>query len=118
MSKRDIVHIEVPAADRKEAAKFYSDLFGWGSTHMDEMEYTMWEAGNGAGGFPDVGDQFKPGDVVIYISSEDIDADLKEIKAHGGKTMLPKTEIPGMGWFAFFSDPTGNRIGLYEENAG
>jgi predicted enzyme related to lactoylglutathione lyase len=26
---------------------------------------------------------------------------------------VPKTEIPGMGWYAIFSDPTGNRIGLF-----
>jgi predicted enzyme related to lactoylglutathione lyase len=51
--------------------------------------------------------------VVIYIDTDDIDEMLGRIEAAGGKTLLPKTEIPGMGWFAFFADPTGNRIGLY-----
>jgi predicted enzyme related to lactoylglutathione lyase len=26
---------------------------------------------------------------------------------------MPKTEIPGFGWFGMFMDPTGNRVGLY-----
>jgi predicted enzyme related to lactoylglutathione lyase len=33
--------------------------------------------------------------------------------AQGGKILAPKTEIPGMGWFAFFADPNGNRLALY-----
>ena len=38
-------------------------------------------------------------------------------KAEAEKTAdskdAPKTEIPGQGWFAIFSDPTGNRLALY-----
>jgi predicted enzyme related to lactoylglutathione lyase len=26
---------------------------------------------------------------------------------------MPKTEIPGTGWFAIFSDPTGVTLALY-----
>ena len=31
----------------------------------------------------------------------------------GASTLVPKTEIPGTGWFAIFTDPTGNRMALY-----
>ena len=31
----------------------------------------------------------------------------------GAKTLMPKTSIPGIGWFALFADPTGNQVGLY-----
>jgi predicted enzyme related to lactoylglutathione lyase len=27
--------------------------------------------------------------------------------------VVPKTEIPGIGWFGVFTDPTGNKVGLY-----
>ena len=27
---------------------------------------------------------------------------------------MPKAEIPGMGWFAVFQDPTGITLALYE----
>ena len=27
---------------------------------------------------------------------------------------IPKMEIPGTGWFAFFEDPSGNKLALYK----
>jgi uncharacterized protein len=56
---------------------------------------------------------YEAGDVVVYLETDDIDGLLKKIEAKDGKTHLKKTEIPGMGWFAFFADPTGNRMALY-----
>ncbi|MBT3187949.1 MAG: hypothetical protein HN736_14690 [Anaerolineae bacterium] len=53
------------------------------------------------------------GKVVIYVDSPDIDADLKQTEALGGKTIHPKSEIANMGWFGIFEDPTGNQIALY-----
>lgn len=116
MTRRSIVHIEIPAAIRAESAKFYADMFGWEIEPMDEMNYTMWKAGSDlGGGFPDVDGKFsQPDRVLIYIDSENIEADLQRIEAHGGKTAHPKMEISGMGWWAAFTDPTGNTIGLYQ----
>ncbi len=56
--------------------------------------------------------------MLIYLSSDDIDADLGKVGSLGGATVVPKTEIPQTGWFAIFTDPTGNRIGLYTAMAG
>jgi predicted enzyme related to lactoylglutathione lyase len=42
-----------------------------------------------------------------------IDATLETIEAHGGKTVLPKREIPHVGWWAVFADPSGNHLGLF-----
>jgi predicted enzyme related to lactoylglutathione lyase len=114
MSKRAIVHLEIPAGDTAEAAAFYSDLFGWDTQRDEAMEYTMFESGSVAGGFAPLGEQVKPGDILVYIESEDIEADLKRIEAKGGKTLMPKQEIPNMGWFVFFADPAGNRMGLFQ----
>jgi predicted enzyme related to lactoylglutathione lyase len=49
----------------------------------------------------------------ILNLSEDIEADLKAIKAKGGKALMPKIEIPNVGYFAMFTDPTGNMLALY-----
>ncbi len=43
MTKRNIVHIEIPAADQAKAAKFYEALFGWKTTRDEKMNYTVWE---------------------------------------------------------------------------
>ena len=115
MSKRNIVHVEIPAANVEGAGGFYQDLFGWKISHMPEMNYSMWEAGNGDqyGGLPQVSDDNPAGQVLIYIASDDIEADLKKVEKLGGKVLHQKTEIPGMGWFGVFQDPTGNTLGLY-----
>ncbi len=115
MSKRNVVHVEIPAANVKDAGTFYQELFGWKLTHDEGMNYTMWEAGNGDsyGGLPPVSDTNPAGQVLVYIASDDIEADLKKVETLGGKVIYPKSEIPQTGWFALFQDPTGNVLGLY-----
>ncbi len=114
MSKHPIVHIEFSAEDPLAAAKFYSDVFGWKTEHMPEMNYVTFDAEGGpGGGFNPIGEQVKPGDVFVYVATGDIEATLAKAESLGGKTITPKTEIPGVGWFALFSDPTGNTVGLF-----
>jgi predicted enzyme related to lactoylglutathione lyase len=114
MTKRNIVHIEIPAADPAKAGQFFHDLFGWEIQSAPEMNYTMWDAGAGsAGGFTQVGDEAKPGEVLIYVNSEDIETDLKKAKSLGATILREKSEIPQTGWFGVFKDPTGNMIALY-----
>ena len=115
MLKRNIVHVEIPAVNREVAGEFYADLFGWKIQPVPEMNYTMWEAGNGDeyGGFPQVSEENPAGQVLIYIASEDIEADLKKVEKLGGKVLCQKVEIPGMGWYGVFQDPTGNVLALY-----
>lgn len=114
MSKRNVVHIEIPAMDVAAARKFYEDLFGWKMQHSEEFDYTMWEDGGGyGGGFNKVSDESPAGQVLVYIHSDDIEADLKKVEKLGGTVLHPKSEIPGTGWYAHFKDPTGNVIALY-----
>jgi len=116
MSNHSVVHIEIPAQDPAAAGKFYADLFGWNIQVDPSFDYHMFQPDPGpGGGFVKVGENpsYKPGEVLIYVSTDDIDATLAQAQSLGGKTLQPKTEIPNMGWFAFFADPTGNRIGLF-----
>ncbi len=115
MSKHPIVHVEFSANDLEGAGKFFNDVFGWEVQQMPEMNYAMFNPGEGVGGgFNPVSETNAAGTTLAHIGTEDIEATLAVIEEHGGKTLVPKTEIPGMGWFAIFSDPTGNSIGLYE----
>jgi uncharacterized protein len=114
MSKRNVVHVEIPASDVPAAAKFYADLLGWKMQHAAEFNYTMWEDGSGyGGGFNKVDDHNPVGQVLVYIDSDDIEADLRRVEELGGSVVTPKTEIPGTGWFGVFKDPTGNVLALY-----
>lgn len=121
MANHPIVHIEIPATDIETTSKFYGDVFGWQIQTDPMYNYSMFHAEGGpAGGFVKVGEphdqgtmHYKPGEVLVYISTDDIDATLAQIEAHGGKTVVPKTEIPHVGWFGVFTDPTGNRVALF-----
>ena len=65
------------------------------------------------GGFNPVDENTPAGSVVAYVGTDDIPGSLKKAESLGAKTLMPKTEIPGVGWFGIFMDPTGNRVGLY-----
>ncbi|MBN2379270.1 VOC family protein [candidate division WOR-3 bacterium] len=115
MSK--IVHIEIPAPDLAKAAEFYSKVFGWKIEHIPGMEYAMWSEDDAAvaGGFnKDL--KSNPDGVLMYIGVDDIPAKLTEIEAAGGKRVQEKTKISDeFGYFALFTDMSGNRMGLWSK---
>jgi uncharacterized protein len=114
MTKRNIVHIEISTRNPEETAKFYQQLFGWKIEPHPEMNYTTWEALEGpGGGFSPIGGDTKAGDILIHVNSDDIEADLKKAKSLGAKIVREKSEIPNIGWWGVFEDPTGNMIALY-----
>ena len=125
MSK--VVHFEIPADDLDRAKNFYGSVFGWElqTMPMGEGEYTSVKT-------TDVDEQTQlptePGAInggmflrderltspVITIDVDGIDDALKQIEDDGGSTVQPRTPIPGMGAFAYFKDPEGNVLGLWE----
>jgi len=114
MSKRNVVHIEIPSSNFEESGKFYHELFGWKITPMPEMSYALWEPSEGpGGGFSPLNEETKVGEILIHVDSDDITADLKKAKSLGATIVREKTEIPGIGWWGVFRDPTGNMIALY-----
>ena len=122
-----VVHFEIPADNVDRAKNFYGSIFGWElqTMPMGESEYTTVKT-------TDVNEQtqmpLEPGAInggmmqrddvtpapVITIDVDAIDDVLKEIEASGGATVTPRTPIPGMGAFAYFKDPEGNVMGLWE----
>ncbi len=116
MTRRSVVHIEIPVADRQAASQFYQEVFGWDQLDHLPIDYTYAQMGNASAGYPGLSlGSWKPGDVILYVESADIDADLKAIEARGGKVLIPRTPIPGRGWFAWFIDPTGNKLALFTD---
>ena len=115
MSKHPVVHIEISTKDREASGKFYADLFGWAIQQLPEMNYATFETGEGevGGGFSPIMENNPAGTTTVYIGTDDIEATLAKAVSLGGKMLVPKTEIPGMGWFAIFKDLTGNNVGLF-----
>jgi hypothetical protein len=120
MGNHAIVHVEIPARDLKAAGEFYANLFGWQMTMDEKLNYYMFQSSEqGGGGFTQVDESksefgFQPGQVLVYVNTDNMDATLAKAESLGGKVLTPKMEVPQMGWFATFVDPTGNYIGLWQ----
>jgi uncharacterized protein len=120
MAKHPIAHIEIPAVHPDAVGTFYHDVFGWLIVTNQEHNYVTFESEGGLrGGFPGPSEPtYQQGKPLVYLATDDIDATLAAVEAHGGKTVLPKTEVPHVGWWAVFSDPAGNQFGLFIHRPG
>ena len=118
MTTYPVNHLEIAASDPKAAAEFYKAVFGWKIEIEETMNYVQFVAEEGGigGAFTEVSENNPAGTLVPYVTTDDIQASLEKIGSNGGSTVVPKTEIPGFGHFAVFTDPTGNKIGLYSGN--
>jgi uncharacterized protein len=113
MSKHPIIHVELSTHDREASGKFYADVFGWEIRQIPEMNYATFRTGEGVGGgLNPISDSNPAGTITFYIETDDVDVTLKDIAAHGGKILAEKLEIPGVGWFGVFQDPSGNIVSL------
>ncbi len=115
-----IVHFEIGCKNLETIRKFYSELFGWeyapGAPNMAMVgnlgSYAPTPT-EGIGGHINCLGHEPHTYVTVYAQVPDIAATLAKVEKMGGKTCVPKTEVPGMGYFAWFTDPDGNAIGLW-----
>jgi uncharacterized protein len=116
MSENPIVHWELMGADGEALKGFYTSIFDWQLSAVDNVpNYFMVGAGEtGVGGAVGQGNEKMPNYNTIYVQVESIDESLGKIAANGGSTVAPRTEIPGTVTFALFNDPAGNLVGLVE----
>lgn len=119
-----IVHFEVPYDDAGRARAFYAEAFGWNLMEMPELDYTMASTGpvndqampaepgfiNG-GMFQRTAELTRP---VLTIDVSDIDTALKTVESLGGKQVGEKLTVGDMGFAAYFEDPEGNVLGLWQ----
>lgn len=115
-----IVHFEVPADQPERAIRFYTDVFGWKFQKWDgPMEYWTVQTGEEPRGI-DGGLMMRrhPGaPVVNTIEVKSVDESIRSIEARGGKVIVPKSPIPGVGYIAYFNDPEGNMFGIMQPDS-
>ncbi len=116
-----VVHFEIGCKDLETTKKFYGSLFGWeyppGAPNMamvGNLGAHVPKPTPGIGGHLNALGHPPHQYVRVYVQVDDILATLKKIESMGGKTLVPMTEVPGMGHFAWFHDPEGNAIGLWK----
>ena len=125
-----VVHFEIPAENVSRAKKFYSEIFGWqiDKVPAEDMEYYMvktvgtdeknmpLEAGAINGGLMKrTGKTETP---VLVINVPSVDDYLKKIKKAGGKTVMEKQKVMGVGLYARVLDTEGNVIGIWQDIKG
>ncbi len=120
-----IVHFEIPADDVERSKKFYSDLFGWkiekwpGSASAD-MKYwlitTTDEKGNKALSGGMMKRQMPQQQITNYIDVKSVDEYSSKVQQLGGKVVVPKIAVPGMGYLAVCLDTENNSFGIWESN--
>jgi uncharacterized protein len=119
-----VVHFEIPFDDGDRARGFYKDLFGWQLQEMPEMKYTMVTSGpSGDQGPTESGyinggmlprEQAATSGPVLVVDVDSIEATLERVGGMGGSTVVGKTPVGDMGFAAYFTDPEGNVVGLWE----
>ena len=119
-----VVHFELPADDMERARSFYSEAFGWTVKAMPGFDYSLvlttpvgqdgapTEPGGINGGMANRGTPISS--TVITIEVDDIDAALATIEKLGGTRLREKTPVGDMGFTAYFTDPEGTVVGLWQ----
>jgi len=115
-----VVHFEIGCKDLAATRSFYSAIFGWeyaeGAPHMAMVSNIgghVPKPTDGIGGHISALGHEPHKYVTIYVMVPDIAATLAHVAKLGGKTVVPKTEVPTMGHFAWFEDTQGNVVGLW-----
>jgi uncharacterized protein len=121
-----VVHFEIPVSDIDQAVKFYEQAFGWqisqdqmpdGSTYtsavttpVDEQQQPQ-KPGAINGALIERNDTFTA--PVVTVDVDSVEDAISKVESAGGKALLPKASIPGMGEYAYVTDPSGNVVGLW-----
>ena len=114
-----IVHLDIPADDPERASKFYSKLFDWNIELNPEFEYYLvntkgLDGADGPGG--GIGKRQGDQKITAYVGVPSVDEYITKVEALGGKTIVPKMAVPGMGYLAVCLDTENNTFGLWEDD--
>jgi predicted enzyme related to lactoylglutathione lyase len=105
MPPAPIVFFDIAGPDAAKLKDFYASNFGWSLAVNGEIK-----TGNLDGAL-----RQDPAEKILYIGVANIDDAMKKVAASGGAVVTPKISIPS-GVFVLFTDPAGNRMGLFQAN--
>jgi uncharacterized protein len=109
-----VVHFEIGTRNSKKSKAFYAELFGWNIESHGPSNMVDTGSAEGIQGNIAAPDQEPKSYVTFYVQVPQIEAALAKIAKLGGKVLVPATDVPGMGQFAWFADLDGNAIGLWK----
>lgn len=109
--------VEMTTSNLRAAVTYYSQLFGWTfERHPDTFHYAHahpWGRHFGLGILSgELARQLNG--ATTYIRVRDLDQTLFRIERAGGRCLFGPQYTPGQGTFAFFTDPEGHRLAVFE----
>lgn len=120
-----VIHFELPVENAERATKFYGSVFGWDVQGWEGDEgYWLVTTGSDEPGRDEPGidggfiDKKLAPALVNVIGVDSVDDYLKKAEQAGAKIIREKMEIPNVGFAAYFQDPEGNTVGIFEDASG
>lgn len=112
---------ELATRDTEKAKAFYTELFHWGTKVDDQgpMPYTEFLVGDKSiGGMMEMTEQHgdAPPHWLPYVLVDDCNASADKVTQLGGKIIVPPMDIPNVGRFSVFTDPTGACLAMIKLN--
>lgn len=111
---KPVVFFDIGCKDKEQSIEFYSKLFDWniGSARPHSSSVDTESDVGISGAITSLGHE-PHNYVMIYVEVDDIPAHLEKAESMGGQTLVPATDVPDEGQFAWLADPEGNMIGLW-----
>ena len=113
-----VVHFEIGADQPERAIKFYGDVFGWKTSKWDGPE-DYWLITTGEDDQPGIngGIMKRPDPSAATTNAIDVpsvDEFVTKIAENGGKVVMPKMAVPGIGYLAYCQDTEENVFSIME----
>jgi predicted enzyme related to lactoylglutathione lyase len=90
-------------------------VFGWEFDDQSMPGYTLIKTGQEPGGGLMQCPQEMPEPALnVYFQVDDIETILAKAREAGGTVVVPKTPIPNVGSYAFFTDTEGIGVGIFQ----
>jgi predicted enzyme related to lactoylglutathione lyase len=111
-----LCHFEILSDRPAEAQAFYTKVFDWSFEPAPEQNgYMMIFPGDGpTGGLTQRHKQCPDQRIGLYFKVDSVDDALEEVVKAGGRIIVPKRHIHGVGAFAVFTDPENIAVGVFE----
>jgi uncharacterized protein len=110
-----LCYVELPADDVAASADFYRRVFGWSTGRRGDGSVTFTDTTGAVSGTfaTDRSPATGPG-LLVYVMVADAAAALEAVTAAGGRVVRQTPEGHGEV-FAWFADPAGNVLGIYQQ---
>jgi predicted enzyme related to lactoylglutathione lyase len=114
-----LAHFAINADDVDAAQRFYAAVFGWRFEPWGPPEFFRVKRSDGSLPGPigalqrrrDLNPDRPTTGFECTVAVPDVDAVAEAVRAHGGRILMEKTTIAGVGDLVFFADPSGNVCG-------